>query len=304
MRCLSPIMMYDTGRTTASGKRLLSPKANPRLPFEQAAIPVPCGKCDACRLNLQREWISRLRLEKFASDSATFITLTYRKNPFGFVKEHIQQFVKRLRNVGRDYGIPLDCLRYIFTGERGSRTGRPHWHGILFGLDCLSDCWSPYVALFKDGYPVYSSKLLERIWSLGFVSFDKVTDKSIRYVSKYILKDGSISLKSQGLGRSPFVSVSRKSRKSVYRLRPLFRQVCSDGVIYLPSDGHFSPVGLPKSFDRYLERCDSVLYEFVKSRRSHYVSNLPFGDYGVCECSDIARFNYSRNNKKGILDEN
>lgn len=304
MRCLSPIMMYDTGRKTPSGKRILSAKANPRLPFEQAAIPVPCGKCESCRLNLQREWISRLRLEKFASVLSTFVTLTYCKNPFGFVKDHIQHFVKRLRNVGRDYCVPVSSLRYIFTGERGSRTGRPHWHGIVYGLDCMDDCWKPYVALFKDGYPVYSSKLLERIWSHGFVSFDKVTDSSIKYVAKYILKDGSISLKSQGLGRSPFVSVSRKNRKTVYRLRPLFRQVCGDGVIYLPSDGGFSPVGLPKAFDRYLERCDSVLFDSVRSRRADYVSNRPFGDYGIGECAAIARFNHSRNNKKGILDEN
>lgn len=265
--------MYDTGRFNPSGKRCLSSRPNPRLPFEQAAIPVPCGKCKACLDARRREWISRLRLELLQHDVGSFVTLTYKDNPRDLFKYHVQRFIKRLRNASRDFGVPRFDLRYFFGGEFGTLRGRPHWHGLLFGIDCLSDPWLPWCTGYKDLHPIFSSKLLEKIWTHGIVSVDKITPFRVKYVAKYVTKENCCCLHSQGLGRSFFVDVSRKSRKVFYRLRDTFLRSLNDGSIVVPDDGMFSRIGIPKAFDRYIERVDLELYESIKARRASFASN-------------------------------
>lgn len=264
-------MMYDTGKLTPSGKKLLTSKANPRLPFEEAAIPVPCGRCKACLENRKREWVSRLRLELLQHDTGSFVTLTYKDDPGDLFKFHIQRFVKRLRNAHRDFGVPDFSLRYFFGGEFGTKRGRPHWHGLLYGVDCLSDPWLPWCTGFKDNHPIYSSRLLQRIWSHGIVSVDRITPFRVKYVAKYVTKEGCCSLKSQGLGRSFFVNVTRQGRKVEYRLRDNFLRFVNDGLLVIPDHRKFSPVGIPKAFDRYIERLDPDLYFQVRSRRQDFV---------------------------------
>lgn len=297
-------MMYDTGRLTSTGKKLLSPKTNPRLPFEQHAIPVPCGKCSACLERRKSEWISRLRLECFSSPAASFVTLTYRDNPESLIKSDIQRFLKRLRQSPRDFGVSFDNLRYFVVGEYGKKFHRPHWHGIFFGVNFLDQCWHPSMVAFKDGHPVYSSSVLSSIWSHGFITCDVANDLNIRYVAKYCVKDNPVVLRSQGLGRSLFVDVRRHGRKSSYRLRSLFSSVALDGRIMLPDKNKgLSPVGIPKSFDSYLERCDDSLFQRVKASRRDFVSNLPFDTRSVSDCERTINVFQSVNQSARSLDD-
>lgn len=283
MRCLSPIWMYDSGRLTKTGKKLLATSPNPRLPFVQSGIPVPCGHCSACLRNRMNEWISRLRCEKLVHDCGSFVTLTYKDNPGDLFKRDVQLFLKRLRNASRDFGVPDFKLRYFVAGEFGSKKGRPHWHGLLFGLDALSSPWKPSLVAYKDGHPIYTSELLTSIWSKGFTTVDRIDDRRIKYVAKYILKDGSSKLQSAGLGRSLFVDVKRVGRQCDYRLRPLFESSVANGFVTLPDRVGFTTVGIPKAFDRYLERCDGDLFDYVRNRRKDFVSSQPFDSRSVEE---------------------
>ena len=304
MSCLNPIWMYDTGRVSSNGKRVFSTKCNPRLPFESSGIPVPCGKCAECKRARAAQWAARMRLETFSSPSASFITLTYADNPKNLIKEHIQRFLKRLRNAPRDFSVPPFNLRYFVAGEYGSKRSRPHWHGIMFGVDMLSEPWQSSMAIIKDGFPVYTSKVLEQIWSYGFVTVDRANDVNCKYVSKYITKDGSCCLHSQGLGRSPFVSVIRCGRSVQYHIKNLFRDTLDNGLLFIPDRRGLSPIGIPKDFDRYLERCEPSLFERVKARRSEFVRNLPFDRYSVGERLSISNHaDMLKQNQKGVLHE-
>lgn len=69
-------------------------------------------------------------------------------------KRHYQLFFKRLR---KWYGKPI---RYFGTGEYGSKTQRPHYHFIIFGLK-LDD-----LKLYgRNGLkqPMYTSNQLDKI---------------------------------------------------------------------------------------------------------------------------------------------
>ena len=163
-------------------------------------IQVPCGHCINCLSEMQAEWATRLTLELRSNleRPAVFVTLTYNDenlptdefNPQtgevyqkpSVVKAHVQQFMKSLRgNIDRQikrgtwkgYKGPL---KYFFTSEYGPTGGRPHYHGIIFGIT-------------KQDLP-----LIEQIWHKGFVHVGDVNEKTITYCSKYCLKPMELSL--------------------------------------------------------------------------------------------------------------
>jgi len=83
-------------------------------------------------------------------------------------------------------------LRYAVVEERGSRTGRLHWHGVLhFGHSAHEPTWRQ----LRDG--------LE--WDLGHLKLDLVRDPGAvgRYLGKYMAKDAGLIRASLGYGRPP-----------------------------------------------------------------------------------------------------
>lgn len=151
---------------------------------------VPCGKCSSCLSDKARDWSNRCLMELQSSKCAVFVTLTYNDFhlPFGdsgptLRVEDCQKFMKRLRKHFSEKRI-----RFLLSGEYGSKTQRPHYHAILFGLH-LSDF--PDLRLVKYNklkQPLFTSPTLAAIWSHGIVSIGSVTKQSCDYVCRYVLK--------------------------------------------------------------------------------------------------------------------
>lgn len=148
---------------------------NPRYVWPTGKIQaVPCGKCLACLSNKRQDWSFRLMQEYKRSKSAAFITLTYHPKFYpnsGLSKRHFQLFMKRLRRNS------TDRLRYFAVGEYGGKTGRGHYHAIIFNF-------------------VGDEKFLQSIWSLdgepiGIVHIGKVNEASVRYCTKYVIQRGN-----------------------------------------------------------------------------------------------------------------
>ena len=79
-------------------------------------------------------------------------------------KHDVQCFLKRLRK-SLDYPI-----RYYFVGEYGTRTERPHYHAIIYGLKT------------KDNH------LVKECWPHGFVCVRPFFKETTVYVAGYIQK--------------------------------------------------------------------------------------------------------------------
>lgn len=170
-------------------------------------VEIPCGQCTGCRLDYSRQWANRCMLELQDHDSAYFVTLTYDdahvpKSYYGhpktgeaitsltLVKRDFQLFMKRLRKA-----FPDDKIRYFMAGEYGSKTFRPHYHAIIFGLH-LDDLkpWSKS----KEGFTYYNSEALQRAWSvkdddgvvrpLGYAVAAEVTWETCAYTARYVMK--------------------------------------------------------------------------------------------------------------------
>lgn len=172
-------------------------------PVKTDWIQIPCGKCIGCRLDYARGWTMRLMAEKqdWPDELCWFLTLTYDDehlpvvlgaDSFGEAKlwptlrpRDLTLFWKSLRKQFAVVG-----LKYFAAAEYGSKTGRPHYHAIVFGLPLDLDRLDHLTPYSRNdmGDTVYRSAKLERIWKNGRVMVGKVTDKSCGYVARYCLK--------------------------------------------------------------------------------------------------------------------
>ncbi|UPW40988.1 replication initiator protein [Sigmofec virus UA08Rod_5894] len=191
------------------------PVSGPRERLIMDCLQIPCGQCEACRLQKSRDWANRCMLELEYHTSSYFVTLTYDDDhvPTRFyadpadgevsgevqtlVKKDFQDFLKRLRKRFKDQKI-----RYYACGEYGPATWRPHFHAILFGLQ-LDDL--QVYERDTRGYTYYTSQSLSDVWSiyrrggqsgsgsgsyesLGRVVVGQVTWETCAYTARYILK--------------------------------------------------------------------------------------------------------------------
>lgn len=152
-------------------------------------------------------WTLRNFLELQDHPYASFITLTYAPEflPDRALLHHpdVQKFLKRLR---KSTG---SRIRYFGCGEYGSKTQRPHYHLIVYGLRPT-----------YRGSPEHQ-RLID-IWGLGHVDVGDVTVQSIQYVCGYTLKSGqprnwcyvvppySMMSRQQGIGKKRFLEMLDK----------------------------------------------------------------------------------------------
>lgn len=154
---------------------------------------VPCGKCAECARDKINSWYFRIQQEIKVSTSVHFVTLTYDEKNLPLMnmeeptlrKRDCQLFLKKLRKKEPD-------LRYYMVGEYGTKSGRPHYHAIMFNIK--------------------EPKNIQKEWGKGFTFSPKLDTKGaeIRYVLKYINKpkdkkpyrENEFSLMSKGIGKN------------------------------------------------------------------------------------------------------
>lgn len=161
MLCEDPFCKVKTGITKKMA--FLSEDAR------QATTPFPCGHCGPCRKNRARVWQTRLLLENLMNERSTFVTITYKEDDLpkdGSVhKQEMQNFVKRLR-----YFMPERKFKYYIVGEYGSKSMRPHYHGLFFGIDG------------------FDASEFMKAWPKGYLYFGLVNKKTVNYITHYITK--------------------------------------------------------------------------------------------------------------------
>lgn len=140
-------------------------------------IEVPCGKCWACRQNKANEISAKCLMELAECEWSAFLTLTYddKRTPdkMAIKKVKIAHFQNFIRQVKKSKGT--ENVKYVASGEYGSRRGRAHFHCILMGSG------KP-----PDMPPPYEEKQNMKTWPYGFVFREHVHHKNVEYVAKYI----------------------------------------------------------------------------------------------------------------------
>lgn len=180
-----------------------------KVMYRKDVMLIPCGQCIGCKIGKREDWVTRMELESRTSDpdGIYFVTLTYndenipnlnlttgeimRGKAYAWKggsetpecvqtlwKEDITLFLKRLRK-GYQGGI-----RYFLAGEYGEKTGRPHYHMIIYGW--YPTDLTPIHKLTKSSH--LTSKKLEEIWGKGNVDIAPATPETYRYVAGYVTK--------------------------------------------------------------------------------------------------------------------
>lgn len=183
MPCYYPLQGWRSEERSANGGRQVVFRR--RAGYSDRPIDVPCGQCLGCRLDNAREWAIRCVHEARMHELNSFVTLTYRDEDLpedmSVSVREFQLFMKRLR---KRFG---QGIRHFGCGEYGEKTGRPHYHVLLFGLD-----FSDKKFLKRTDYgDLYTSKALESIWTKGNSSIGTVTFQSAGYTARYTLKKQS-----------------------------------------------------------------------------------------------------------------
>lgn len=191
-----------------------------------------CRQCMPCRINLQRQKVSRFLLERAVWRTAAFVTWTYAPEHLPvdaqgrpvLCRPHAKAALRKLRDLlkarGREFSFAL-------VGEYGTQFGRPHYHALLFGLDPLGD-----------------DELLVSVWPWGLTHVGEVTRKSASYVAHYTTKKLT-KAEAEGLdGRPPeFLATSRRpalGARYMAELEGMYRQ--PGGELVIKGLGDLSPV--------------------------------------------------------------
>lgn len=147
-----------------------------------APLQLACGQCRACRFTYAQQWAVRCHHEAQMHEHNHFATFTYSPEhlPADYsVHVHVMQSLHyRMR-------YRFGSFRFLGCGENGETLGRPHYHGVYFGLE-LPDLVP--VSQTSSGEVLYRSEALEECWGFGAVRLGAVTLQSAAYVAAYAAK--------------------------------------------------------------------------------------------------------------------
>lgn len=247
-------------------------------------IEIPCGKCIECRLDYSRQWANRCMLELSYHDSryCWFVTLTYNDEsmqhlPVGFVnnvevhsldKSDIQKFFKLLRRDVDYHNRAVESnIRYYACGEYGTKSFRPHYHAIIYGLNLLDN--SPWCRSHHN-FQLFRSPYLEKIWKKGFVVVSPVSWETCAYTARYVMKKakGLTADEYMKCGINPeFVLMSRRPGIGRQYFDEHYKDIYKfDSITVSTSEGgkKFKP---PRYFDQLYAQLDSIESEVLKINR-------------------------------------
>ena len=222
MACYHPMIAYRSraGRDPKTGKWPVV--FNISKGYADMEVTVACGQCIGCRLERSRQWAIRCVHEASLHPINCFITLTYSPEYEGRLKiplpdpdtgeiigsqlslrkDDFVLFMKRLR---KKFG---EGIRFFHCGEYGEENFRPHHHAILFNHDFADKkFWKS-----NNGFVLYRSAALEKLWPYGYSSVGSVSFESAAYVARYITKKITGDMAdSHYLGLVPeYVTMSRR----------------------------------------------------------------------------------------------
>lgn len=286
MSCYHPLVGLWNGDRTDNGKKQfkIDGHLDPVIALQlyPGSVVIPCGHCIGCKLDYSRAWADRMMLELEVAKKAIFLTLTYNNdnatwckfdddgNPVlaTLVKRDVQLFMKRLRKEFSDRTI-----RFYLAGEYGSRTLRPHYHLILFGigLDDFPD--KKNIGFNELQQAHFTSDRLAGIWSNGFILLSDVSWRTCAYVARYVTKK---ALKSD-VGYISEIT-NQLPEFSLMSRRP------GIGAPYLESHPELfdyanipiaegQKVNIPKYFVKKLELSDPDKFANIKLERSIYAKD-------------------------------
>lgn len=225
----------------------------------------------------------------------SFITLTY--NDENIPEHHTLRhrdfalFAKRLRK--------KHDIRYYMCGEYGDATGRPHYHACIFGENFQND---RYEWKKSNGYQLYRSKELEKLWTLGDSNIGELTFESAAYTARYIMKKITGDLAEEHYKRIT-------PEGEIIKIQPEYNQMSRNGGIgkawlekywrdvkngYVITNG--KQAGLPKFYKKYFKNTEHKHTLDELAEELYNAADNTWERLGTREIVTLARINQFQRN--------
>ena len=251
---------------------------NPRYKIKQ----VPCNHCYACSLKYSQEIATLAMCECKKSEHNYFITLTYDKEHLPFKKElkikekgtdniityfnneelkptlipeHMHTFIHNLRQY-MERTKDHKGIKYIYCGEYGETTQRPHYHLILMNCPLnIEDFYDFHVD--KNFKAHWKSKEIENYWDKGMIDIAECEWSSVAYVARYTAKKVAANYDKQKMYsecRIPeFLRRSTKLGEEYYKENKdkIYK---TDEIIMKTVKGNIGNAKPPRYFDKLYEK--------------------------------------------------
>lgn len=274
--------------------------------LKNSSLLVPCGKCYCCRSHYRDTWTLRLLNHYKSVRKGIFLTLSYNDDNIpldrSVSKVDLQLFFKRLRK-----HYPSRTISYFAASEYGDKKFRPHYHIIVFGIDCPT---SNYLRIRLSNF------ISKSVWKKGYCFVGDVNEKTIKYTTKYILKDIAFNkdkdfyefnnlavpftLKSTKLGLNYFLSnissfIDKAFSSNVNNSMPRYYRVKLIELGFLPDD--FFLKKMRQSVIDFKEKAikfitDNTTLKLDYYRNCLYDTTLEFYFNDVLYCSDDLKDNH------------
>lgn len=255
-------------------------------------VPTKCGKCIECRKERKREWRIRMSEELKNNRKALFVTLTFspkemdtlanelfKKTSLNYEEENelaktaVRRFLERIRKV-----TGKSRKHWLIT-EKGEDYDRIHLHGIMWCEDYL----------------------VRTQWKYGFIYIGQyVNDKTINYITKYILKEDEKHRGFQGkIMASPGIGAGYENGENAKRNR--FKGEHTNEM-YKLNNGIELP--LPKYYhDKiYTEEEREKLWIIKQERGYRYIAGEKVSTDNLEEWDNLTR--YYQDRAKRLYNEN
>lgn len=174
-------------------------------------VPTKCGKCIECRKEKKREWRIRMNEELKNDPKALFVTLTFNNESMQKLSKELFH-MKQLNYEQENELCKTAVRRFLERIRKKTQKSRKHWFITEKGED--------YDRIHLHGI-IWCEKELIDLWGYGFTYIgDYVNDKTINYITKYMLKvdekhkgfQGKI-MASAGIGRGYETSLNARRNK-------------------------------------------------------------------------------------------
>lgn len=276
MSCEKPILALDLGIFNGKHKIKILPKRvdyslkSLELQYGDSLLLLPCGHCASCRLAKMKEWSVRCELESNLYDRNCFVTLTYDQEhcPKYLCRKDLTQFIKALRNKGFQF-------RYFACGEYGTKTGRPHFHIVLFNfLPCDLE---PY-AKSQSGDMMMKSRLIDECWKKGISTIQSFDAGFAAYVAGYVAKKELQDLPDDFKGHEPFLAMSNRPGIGYGSMKDNLKFFKEKNVVLKNGKVAF----LPRYFKKINEQdFDFSLHTEDNLKSLRLVQNAEMFDFGI-----------------------
>ena len=184
------------------------------------------------------------------------------------------------------------------AGEYGSKTMRPHYHHIIFGLP-LDQTKFKKVGMNGLNQPTWISEELNEIWGMGHVEIGRVDWRSCAYVARYTLKKalGKDQTWYQAQGMIPeFICWSNGVGKKYYENKK--DEIFETDTVIVPNHMNNS-LKPPRSYDVLLKNSDPKLYEQIKRQRTKKAN---YNEYGLRQQTDLTPEERRKTNESRLRD--